>query len=375
MLTATVKRVLYLIPVLFLVSLATFFMLQLIPGDPAVHIAGPNATPAQLAHIHAELGLDKPVVQRYLEWLGSVLRGDFGNTLVPPVQSVSAMIDQSFPVTLELALVAMILSLLISIPLAMVAAFRAGGRFDALANNLALAAVSIPGFLAALLLVFFCVFRPDTVRWVAVLVGVPIIVGLAVRASRIARTYPSGSRRRPLALVLGGVVVTAIVTVALWAFWPHFPRQGFSSLGSDGLGANLRSVFLPALTLALAEAAVFIRMLRNDLVGTLQEEFVLFARAKGMPSWRIMLTDALRPSSFSLITVAGVSFGRLIGGTIIVESIFNLPGMGTMIIQAVQNGDVRVVQAGVLVIAAFYVLVNSLIDISYAYLDPRVRRG
>jgi peptide/nickel transport system permease protein len=107
----------------------------------------------------------------------------------------------------------------------------------------------------------------------------------------------------------------------------------------------------------------------------LKEDFVLFARAKGMPAWRVLLSDALRPSSFTLITVAGVSFGRLIGGTIIVETIFNLPGMGTMIVRAVGAGDFRVVQAGVLVIAVFYVVINSLIDISYSYLDPRVRRG
>ena len=137
-----------------------------------------------------------------------------------------------------------------------------------------------------------------------------------------------------------------------------------------------RSSFLPALTLALTEVAVFSRLLRNDMITTLQEDYVLSARAKGMPIHRVLMRDALRPSSFSLITLAGVSLGRLLGGTVIVETIFNLPGMGRLIVQdGVIPKDFTIVQGAVLVIAALYVLVNTAVDISYFALDPRIRRG
>ena len=138
---------------------------------------------------------------------------------------------------------------------------------------------------------------------------------------------------------------------------------------------NLKSAFLPALTLASIEAAVWMRLLRGDLVATLQEDFILASRAKGMPRWRILTHDALRPSMFSLITVLGVSIGRLIGGTVIVEQIFNLPGLGSLMVRSIQAKDVPVVQAAVLLIAAIYVIVNAVVDVAYVYLDPRIRRG
>lgn len=377
MLKVAVQRVLYLIPVLFIVSTATFLMLDLIPGDPTHHILGPEASPDQLARVRAELGLDQPMAARYFDWLGGVLVGDFGQSLLPPIQDVSAMIALRLPVTLELAVVAMAMSLLISIPVALVAAYRAGSRFDRVANGIALASISVPSFLLGLLLILLCVFNPQYTVWAVVMAAVAIGVWVVHRTLVRVRDIPQGGyRRRQLLVGLGAaaVIVTALLLFA--AFMPDFPRQGFSRLGSGGgIGENLRYIFLPALTLALAEAGVFIRLLRNDLSSTLQEDFILFAHAKGMPSTRILLSDALRPSSFSLITVAGVAFGRLIGGTLIVETIFNLPGMGTMIVNAVGTGDFRVIQAGVLVIATFYVVINSLIDISYAYLDPRVRRG
>lgn len=377
MLTVIGKRVLYLFPVLLIVSTATFFMLELIPGDPTFQILGPEASPSQVERVRLELGLDDPLYVRYFEWLGGVVQGDFGQSLLPPVQEVSEMIALRLPVTLELALVAMIMSLTISIPVALFAAFRAGHRFDRVSNSVALAVISIPSFLTALLLVLVCVFNPEITQWAVLAAGIIIGLWLVVRTLSSARDYaPGPERRRHLAIGLSVAAAICLALVLLAAFMPEFPRQGFSRLDSgEGLAENLRHVFLPALTLALAEAAVFTRLLRNDLAATLQDDFILFAKAKGMPTTRILLTDALRPSSFSLITVAGVAFGRLIGGTLIVETIFNLPGMGTMIVRAVGSGDFRVVQAGVLVIAIFYVVINSLIDISYAYLDPRVRRG
>ncbi|MCR6030107.1 ABC transporter permease subunit [Nocardioides sp. zg-579] len=370
------RRVLYLIPVLFIVSLGTFLMLDLVPGDPVVHILGPDATPEQMAAVRLELGLDQPLVPRYFDWLFGVLQGDFGRSLLPPVEDVSEMLARRFPVTLELAIVAMVLSLAFSTLVALVAVYRAGRRFDKASNVLALVVLSTPSFLIALLLVFFLVFRPGMVKWAILGVGLATVAWLVYRALVKTRDLSRGERRGQLALGLGVAAAVAVATVVLWQVWPAFPRQGFARLGDGGgLWNHLEHLFLPAVTLALVEGAVFARVLRNDLGSTLKEDFVLFARAKGMPGRRVLLSDALRPSSFTLITVAGVSFGRLLGGTIIVETIFNLPGMGTMIVRAVGAGDFRVVQAGVLVIAVFYVVINSLIDISYSYLDPRVRRG
>lgn len=377
MLRLVLTRLLYLVPVLLIVSTTTFVMLELIPGDPTAHILGPEASADQIARVRAELGLDLPLWERYTTWLAGVVQGDFGQSLLPPVQDVTRLITLRLPVTLELALVAMLMSLILSIPVALVAAYRAGRRFDRAVNGLALAAISVPGFLTALLLVFLFVFNPQLVQGFVLITGSVLAGWLVVRAVRSAAQWPSGAgRERRLAVGLGIAVAVLAATMLLFLHWPEFPRQGFSRLDSGaGIAANLQRVFLPALTLALAESAVFVRLLRNDLVSTLQEDYVLFARAKGMPGHRVVLTDALRPSSFSVITVAGVAFGRLIGGTLIVETVFNLPGMGTMIVAAVGAGDFRIVQAGVLVIAVFYVLINSLIDISYAYLDPRVRRG
>jgi len=173
--------------------------------------------------------------------------------------------------------------------------------------------------------------------------------------------------------LIGGLVVGGIL--ALIAFLlPEFPRQGFEPL-TDGLGENLRSIALPALTLALMEVAIFTRVLRTDMISTLQQDFVLSSRAKGMPTRHVLVSEALRPSTVSIITLAGISLGRLIGGTVVIERLFNLPGMGTMIVDAVQNDNLPVVLGGVIVIAVFYVLVNTIVDVTYALIDPRIRRG
>lgn len=370
-------RLLRLVPVLFLVSLGTFFLVELVPGDPAVAILGPDAAPEQYEAVREELGLNEPVMTRYVDWLGDTVTGDLGRSLIPPSQEVTEMIQARLPVTIQVALMAMAMALLVSIPIAMGAAYRPGRRFDRIASGSAFAAISVPAFLVGLLLVFTMIFHSDSVRTVLLVAGAGAAVWAASRVVRHAGQYSPGSERNRYRLV-GGMLVAVVlaVTVFVYVRFPAFPRQGFSRLTSgEGLGTNLRHAFLPAVTLAITEIAVFMRLLRGDLISTLQEDFILSARAKGMPAWRIMVRDALRPSSFSLITVAGVSFGRLIGGTVIVEAIFNLPGMGTLIVESIGRQDVKVVQSAVLVIAVFYVLVNLAVDISYSYLDPRIRRG
>jgi peptide/nickel transport system permease protein len=377
MIKLTVPKLLQVIPVLILVSIATFLMIDLVPGDPALTIAGENATPEQVEAVRDELGLDRPIVERYVDWLGDTVQGDLGQSLVPPVQDVSSMVAARLPVTLQIASMAMIMSLLIAIPLALRSAHRPNDRFDRATNSVAFGLISIPSFLAALLLIFFFVFHTSVVRLAIALIGGLGVIAYALRTRQIAARYPSGKEKsrliaRRLAIALAGAAVVAVLVIA----FPVFPRQGFVRLTSgEGLLENLRSAFLPALTLALTEAAIFLRLLRSDLIETLKEDYILSARAKGMPTWRILYFDALRPSSFSLITVAGVALGRAIGGTVIVETIFNLPGMGTLVVDSIRAHDFRIVQICVLIIAVFYVLINTVVDLSYLYLDPRIRRG
>lgn len=368
-----VTKVLRIVPIMFLVSLGTFFLLELVPGDPVTAVLGETVTPERYATVEAELGLDRPVAERYWNWLTGAVRGDLGRSLVPPVEEVSDMILARLPVTLEIALLALVLSLAFAIPAGMWSAHRAGAPVDTVLSGGAFAAISVPSFLSALLLVFLVVFNRSNLRMLilvaAVLVALAMVVGTVRRAGRDGWSGP-----RALGLLAAGGVV-ALGGVASAAL-PELPRQGFSRLTDDaGLVENLRTALLPALTLALIEGAVFMRVLRADLVATLQEDYILAARAKGMSTAHILVRDALRPSSFSLVTVAGVTLGRLLGGTVIVETIFRLPGMGTMLVQAIQVRNFPVVQASVLVLALLYVLVNTAVDVSYAYLDPRIRRG
>lgn len=312
--TVAIKLAL-LVPVLFLVSVGTFGLLQVGPGDPAAQVLGNTGTAADYQRIRTEMGLDQPPVQRYLDWLGGVLRGDLGQNLVPPIENVSDRLLRAFPVNLQLAAMAIVLALLIAVPLAMWSAYRAGGLVDRWISAGTIGVISVPPFLVGLLLLLVFAIQ---LGW-----------------------FPLGQWARP---------------------------------SDAGWGQNLWHAFLPALTLALAEAPVFARLLRGDLVATLQEDFILAAKAKGMPGWHIMLREALRPSSFSLITLAGVSAGRLLGGTIIVEAVFVLPGVGNVIINAAQNNDYKLVQGGVLLIAVIYLLLNLAVDVLYGYLDPRIRR-
>lgn len=309
-------RLLVLVPVLLLVSMSTFALVNLGPGDPAVELLGNTGTAADYARVRDEMGLDRPVVQRYLDWLGDAVQGDLGRNLVPPIEDVSTRLARAFPVNLELAVLAVAMALALAIPLALWSAWRVGGRVDRWIAAGTIGLISVPLFLTGLVLLLIFAIN---LRW-----------------------FPLGQWRRP--------------TEVGWL-------------------DNLRYAFLPALALALAEAPVFTRLLRSDLVTTLREDFILVARAKGMPTRHILFREALRPSSFSLVTLAGVSVGRLIGGTILIEAVFRLPGVGQAVIGAAQTGDYKLVQGGVLVIAVVYLLVNLAVDLAYNCLDPRVRRG
>jgi peptide/nickel transport system permease protein len=303
-----------LVAVLMIVSFGVFMLVSLLPGDPAVSILGDGRSPEEYAAKRAELGLDDNVLVRYLDWLGSALRGDLGTSLIPPQNDVVDRILGALPVSVQLAAMGLLMALAMAIPLAMWSASRPGGLADRIIGASMFAVLSVPSFLAGLLLI-------------------------AIFANGLG--------------------------------W--FPRAQWVRITEDPLGSLYHS-FLPALTIALMELATFTRVLRNDLIGTLNEDFILAAKAKGMSPRRILVVDALRPSSFSLITLLGISMGRLVGSTVIVEYLFALPGMGGVVVNAANQGDYPLVQGSVLVIAAIYVLVNAGIDLSYGYLDPRTRR-
>ena len=362
-----------LVPVLFLVSLATFFLIDLIPGDPAAVALGTDATIEDLEAIRKSLGLDKPITERYGDWLGGALTGDLGDSLRPPNEPVSDLLQRSAGPTLRLSAMALGMSFTISIFLGVWSAHAAGNRADRLVSGTMFTFISVPTFLAGLLFIFFFVFRQSVPRYLWVIaVGLIVLRLLYLAVSRL------WEDRRDFSGWSGYVVATLVVAgLLLWVFvqWPDFPRTA-SHRYDDNWREQLRSLFLPALALALSEIAVFTRLLRADMLSTLQEQFVLSSRAKGMPTWRILFRDALRPSSFSLITIAGITLGRLIGGTVIIESIFGLEGLGKLIVAfGVLPKNYTVVQGGVLVLAVGYVLLNAIIDISYQYLDPRIRRG
>jgi peptide/nickel transport system permease protein len=305
-----------LVVVVLLASVLTFLLASLLPGDPAVAILGPDRAPEDYARVRAELGLDDPLPTRYFDWLGGVVQGDLGRSLIPPNAPVWDRLSASLPVSLELAVLAIGVSVLLAVPLAMWCAHRPGGRADRWVSAGAFAALSLPQFLIGMLLILV------------------LVKGLG---------------------------------------W--FPRSEWSRLTEEGIGENLRHAALPVVTIALGEIAIFTRLLRADLVRTLGTDFVRAARARGLSPTRVLVRHALRPSSFSFVTLAGVNLGRLIGSTVIVERVFGLPGVGSLLVSGATQGDVRTVQGVVLVVAVIYVAVNGGIDVLYGWLDPRIRRG
>lgn len=313
MLINSLKRLAQLVVVLFVVSLGTFALTFMLPGDPAVAILGDGRPPEVYEALREDLGLNEPFLVQYKDWLISALQGDFGEAFTPPNPDAMDRVLRALPTSLQLGVMAMVMALIVSVPLAMWSAYRAGGRVDRLISGATFGVLSVPSFLAGLLLIQIFVVQ----------------LGL----------LPRGGWVRP----------------------------------AESLPENLKHAILPALSISLLEMAMFTRVLRNDMVTTLHEDFVLAARAKGMPVWRILLGDVLRPSSFSLITLAGLSIGRLIGGTVIVEQLFAIPGLGSLVTQSAALGDIPVVQATVLLVAFIYVATNTLIDISYGFIDPRIR--
>ncbi len=306
------RRLLHLIPVTIGVSFLTFMLLNLLPGDPALTVLGEGATPEAVEAITEQMGLNDPVLVRYWHWFVGALGGDLGTSLNSG-ESVTTLLMQRVPTSLEIMLLAQLIALVVALPVAIVSARRPGSLFDRFAGLTAFAGVATPPFLVGMLLVL--------------VVAIPF-----------------------------GLPATG---------WIPFTENPVM---------NLRSAFLPALTLAAALYAVYMRVLRADLVTQLtQEEYVTTARAKGVAQGTIIRRHVLRNSVFPLITVIGINMGALLGGAVIVETLFAVPGLGKLMIDAIYQRDVVVVQGAVVVIAVAFVLINFAVDLLYAALDPRIR--
>ena len=308
------RRLLYLVPVLLGVALLTFLIASLLPGDLAYVLLGDQATPETLAAVRRDLGLDQPMALRFLHWLGQVVQGDLGRSFRTG-QTVVAAIGERLPVSIELMVLAQAGALAVAVPLAILSAVHQGGRFDRIATGVAFGSLSVPTMLSAIVLIWL---------------------------------------------------------VAVKLEW--LPATGYVPFTEDPIG-NVRSFILPALTLASAEWPVLMRVLRSDMISTLQEDYIAMARAKGLKPARILLVHALKPSSLTLVTVTGINIARLVGGAVIVEYIFAVPGIGRLLIGSIFNRDLILLQGVVLFVGAAFVLANLAVDMLYAVLDPRIRHG
>ena len=319
-----VFRLLSLIPVMLAVTFTTFIMLDLLPGDPAINILGNAASPEAIEEFRELNRLDDPVTTRYFRWLGDAAKGDLGESpfLREPVAEGLA---RTLPVSLQLMLYAQLYAMALAIPLGIYTAYRSGERVDNTVSTAAFGILAIPNFVLAIVLIFF--------------------------------------------VALGGFSL-------LGRDWgaSFLPATGYVPL-SESVGDHIRHWILPTVALGSGQAVVYMRLLRTDMISTLQEDYINVAKAKGMSDSRILLMHALRPSSFTLLTVAGVNLGALIGGSLILETIFNVPGVGTYLATAIFQRDWLVVQGVVVALAVGFVFANFAVDVLYAVLDPRIRHA
>jgi peptide/nickel transport system permease protein len=305
------RRLLHLLPILFVVSFIVFGMLLLLPGDPTLTLLGDQATQAQRAALRHAMGFDQPIPIQYIRWLVRFLSGDFGHS-VRTQEPVGEMLLARLPVTLELTVLAMLLSVAIGLPLGVIASLRRGGPADNVIRVVGTAGIALPHFWAGILLIML----------------------LSVR--------------------LG---------------W--LPPSGYVPLWVDPV-ANLRLMVMPCLMLGISLAALILRQTRAAMLQALGEDYIRTARAKGVSALRVVVHHALRNALIPIVTVIGRQFGALIGGVVITEMIFSLPGLGLMIVQGIFDRDFAPLQAAILVVVTGTLTVNLLTDLAYAALDKRV---
>lgn len=306
------RRILATIPVLGLVAVFVFFLLQLTPGDPAVVIAGDYATTQQVEAIRQQLGLNRPMLEQLFSWFGRLAQGDLGTSIFSRLP-VTSLIAQRIEPTLVLTLYTVVLSIAFALPLGVLAAYRAGSWIDRAVMGFAVLGFSTPVFVVGFLLVY---------------------------------------------------------VFALGLEW--FPTQGYVPL-AQSLFDSLRSLTLPAITLALLYAALLARVTRASMLEVLAEDYVRTAHAKGLAPQPVLVGHALKNAAVPIVTVVGVGIAALLGGVVVTETVFNIPGLGRLTADAIMRRDYPVVQGLILLFAAVYVVVNLLVDLSYMLFDPRIR--
>ena len=307
-----VRRVLAIIPVLFGISILVFGLVHLIPGDVAQILLGTQATDQQLETLRRTFGLDRPLPVQYVDWLSHVVRGDFGVSFRTNRPVLPDLI-QRFGVTFQLTLTSMLIALGVAIPLGVASANNRGRASDAVSRVLALIGLSVPNF------------------W------------------------------------LGTLLILFVSTVLHW-----LPPVGFTSL-LDNPWLSIQTLILPAIALGTAVSAFIMRMVRSSLLEVLRQDYIRTAYAKGLREQSVLYQHALKNAFIPVLTVIGVQVGYLLGGAVIIESIFSLPGMGRFLLDSISNRDYSIVQGGVLFIALIFSLVNLSVDLVYAWIDPRIR--
>ena len=306
------KRTAIGIVTLFVASLVVFGVLEILPGDPAQLMLGMEATPDALAALREQMGLNQPLLTRYLSWAGGLLSGDFGSSFTYS-SPVIDLVRERIVVTVPLALIALFLATLIAIPVGVYSASRRGGAADTVAMGAAQLGIAVPSFWFALLLVY------------------------------------------------------------VFAVWLRLvPAGGFPGW-SAGAWPALKALILPAVALALPQAAILSRVTRTSLLDVLNEDYIRTARAKGMPKRYVLWRHALRNALIPVLTIIGIQFGFLVTGAIVIENVFYLPGLGRLIYQAITQRDLIVVESVVMIIVAFIIALNLVVDLSYALVDPRLR--
>jgi len=306
------RRLLATLPVLAVVAILVFMMLRLTPGDPAAVIAGPAANSQDILDIREKLGLDKPIATQFVKWVGGMLSGDFGESFFYKKQ-VSDLIADRIEPTLSLAVLTIVLATLIAVPLGTIAAWRQGSWIDRAVMGFSVLGFSVPVF------------------------------------------------------VIGYLMIALFSMQLGW-----FPVQGYQRL-SEGFGGWLHRLVLPAFTLAFIYVALLARMTRTSVLEVLNEDYVRTARAKGLPNMKVLMYHALRNAAVPIVTVIGIGIALLIGGVVVTESVYNIPGLGRLTVDAVLARDYPTVQAVILLFSVAYVLINLAIDLLYTLLDPRIR--
>ena len=309
------SRLTRLVLTVLVVTFVTFFLTNVLPGAAVNALIPIDAQQDQefVEQIREEWGLNDPLIVRYGRWLGDAVQGDLGDSIVTG-QAVTDEITHRLPITLEIMAVAVGLSLLIAVPLGAFTGYREGRRSDRVVSGVAQAGLSLPSFVTGLILIYVFALK---LQW--------------------------------------------------------FPAVGWNRL-SNGIGPNLKTVALPALALAITEIAVYTRVLRSDMIATLKENYILSARAKGLTDRFILFRHGLRPSLLTLVTVVGLNIAALLGGVLVIEYLFAIPGIGKRLFSAIQQRDFMMVQAITMLITVFYVVVNTITDLTYMVVDPRIRR-